>query len=247
MNVLLNSGYDVNVGNATNFRPVWWAMKRCNVELTRMLLEARAEWDTVKRTLGYVQKGGFHPLFPHGDSLGAFLGNWPVLNTVDMLALRYDEYKQDMYTEFDGIPATRKTNTFVSLQGDPSIVERDDMSLVTWFLDRGFDPNTDFRYPPVAGYTGFTFVASVMSEAAKSKVPSYIMALLDAGGDPKGKVPIATTQAWADAAEGDAYLTTTHDFIWTMELACSMESNTVAWTAYQDWLGFQKAKAAAGM
>jgi hypothetical protein len=91
LNLLLRSGYDVNLGNDYNMTPIFCAAKRCNVPMIQNLIDAKSEFLEAKLDTDRRPSHGFYKtFFPTANQIYAINGLNPQQFTYDYLEYLLD-------------------------------------------------------------------------------------------------------------------------------------------------------------
>jgi len=182
MDLLLRSGYNVNLSNETLMPAIWWSLKRCNVDMARKLIDAKSEWLSVTRKLGRVQRMGYHIQNHHGTSLQNFLQRFPVKYTTELLNFLYKEQKLDIHEPVRN-PGWAISSVFLSLPFEHTTMTDESCPLLKFFIDFKIDLNSVVDAEPDDSLKislGYNFGAS--------RSRSMLNFLLDGKMDPLGNM-----------------------------------------------------------
>jgi len=181
LNVLLRSGYDVNLGNDYKMTPIFCAAKRCNVPMIKHLIDAKSEFLEAKLDTDRRPSHGFYKtFFPSANKIYAINGLNPQQFTYDylefLLDLKIDPHANwVLMGEMNGLWHNAVCDDRVQCGGD--------FSCLQLMIDKKFNVNAPIS--PVGLYNrvlpGGYF--SAMDWAAQIENPAMTRYLLEQKGD----------------------------------------------------------------
>eukprot|EP00929_Paragymnodinium_shiwhaense_P065332 TRINITY_DN32763_c0_g1_i1.p1 TRINITY_DN32763_c0_g1~~TRINITY_DN32763_c0_g1_i1.p1 ORF type:complete len:1738 (+),score=401.23 TRINITY_DN32763_c0_g1_i1:113-5215(+) len=136
LQLLLREGYQVNLGNDYNIRPIHWAGKRGDMKMVELLLEARAELLTVRTNSSKAPRGNVWKMWPLMPELADFNMYMPANYDVEYMRLLFKEgfdCNKTLYCRPD-FP----TCHFRWACESRAVVENEDLTLPRLFFENGY-------------------------------------------------------------------------------------------------------------